>query len=312
MNSASLAIQESLEGPGWIFHKFPVNDHKAMVDLITKRGMIMIGKEIPLPEFLKLHEGIPTDGPEWLAVSKLFRSKSGNVFLLELPLHIHHVVRDEFIYRLRSATDGVAGPDRLNGGGSGTTWNSQGEAGESDAGFVTLRRPAGDNGGCDGRGNPWPNLILEVAVSQTFAQVESKILSFWLPSGVKIAVLIKIDTDEYLGNPGMFRRMRAAVYYRAQHCLANTSYAWFSSDGAQVDHGLVRPNGVTYCRTDPLDFGFVVAGGVPNIPAPGIGVHEIVLPSTPLFFGRPAGGPNLPDNFVLDLFSIAQSLRYVN
>lgn len=58
-----------------------------------------------------------------------------------------------------------------------------------------------------------------------------------------------------------------------------------------------------------MDFGYVIADGEHNVPAPAIGVHTITIPSAALFYGRPPGGVVLPPSFVFDLFSITDLLR---
>lgn len=42
----------------------------------------------------------------------------------------------------------------------------------------------------------------------SFEQVENKVLTYWLPSGVDIGVIFDIGQEEFQGNPGTFRSIQ--------------------------------------------------------------------------------------------------------
>jgi len=66
---------------------------------------------------------------------------------------------------------------------------------EADASWLPVSKPQLNGGGCDPSGSqPWPNLIVEVAYSQSEEQVRNKVEQYWLRGGrAHDAIAIKID-----------------------------------------------------------------------------------------------------------------------
>lgn len=312
------AVTESLGGARWLLEALPVTNRVAMLELIKKKkNEIIIGRTVPLDIFLTIRTSdvIQTiENGELLVHTKLFRYANGTVVIQEIPTFVHDTVGYEFGHVLMATTEPVFGfQDRLIPHGTGTTHNAAGMGGEADGAFTTRRRPTVP-GGCDGKGNAWPNLVFETAYSQPFAQAESKILTYWLPAGVQIVVLFLIGQQEYVDNrvgnlvPGTLRSQQVYVYYPIQYAQAGVVYTWFGLGGVVLGNGVAQPVNALYCRTNSLDFGYVDGAGNFNAVVPAIGVHFITLPIAALLHGAPGGVAGFPPTILIDLFRITDSL----
>ncbi|CAI2176153.1 20274_t:CDS:2, partial [Funneliformis geosporum] len=82
------------------------------------------------------------------------------------------------VYESCSATPGR----RISGSGK-----------QSDASFVPKLLPKPAQNPCDAEGNPWPNIIVEVANSQSLASIIQKTTQFWLaPNRVEDVIVLKL------------------------------------------------------------------------------------------------------------------------
>ncbi|RIA94865.1 hypothetical protein C1645_758964 [Glomus cerebriforme] len=120
--------------------------------------------------------------------------ENNTVRVIELPSSFHENCVNGIVRQISRQLGAVEGTnvDIFNYGA--TTTRSRGSGKEADASFRPVSKPQVNRGGSDGNNQPWPNLVVEVAYTQSEADVRNKIENYWLRAGrAHDAILIKIE-----------------------------------------------------------------------------------------------------------------------
>jgi len=121
--------------------------------------------------------------------------ENGTVYVIELPTDFHEgcvrAIADEFAIAFSNVRSTNLG---LHNDGSKTTKTPR-TGKEADNSWTPIAKPRLIRGGCDRSGTkPWPNLVIEIAYTQSEANVKWKVENYWLQAGrAHDAIAIKIE-----------------------------------------------------------------------------------------------------------------------
>jgi len=117
----------------------------------------------------------------------LWEWSDGKVIIYELPSDIHEICKAEISARLNSQFDSVRRSDAMIIGTASTRFRTNGESRrsgkEADLSFRPKKRAVTPPYGSDGDDKPWPNLVVEVAYSESEDHVLDKVKNYWLSPG---------------------------------------------------------------------------------------------------------------------------------
>ncbi|CAG8602950.1 13859_t:CDS:2 [Funneliformis mosseae] len=205
--------------------------------------------------------------------------ENGAVNVIEIPSSFHDICVGAIVQQISGATISVMSTNQsiLNFGS--TTTRSRGSGKEADASYRPLAKPRVNNGGSDGRNQPWPNLVVKVAYAETEAAVKSKVENYWLAAGrAHDAIVVKLDYT-------------AGV---KPSCMT----AWHYCINVRTAAGALNPT--------MYEFGSVDLQGNPINPQRGQNVINIQLNC--LYHGVPVNflipSPPLPNPITIDLFHV--------
>ncbi|CAI2174797.1 14161_t:CDS:2 [Funneliformis geosporum] len=212
--------------------------------------------------------------------------ENGTVNVIELPLRFHEYCVSAITQEIYEATRSVKCTYfGIFASGSMST-KSRGSGKEADASYIPEAKPQVNDDGSDGKNHPWPNLVVEVAYSETEANVKNKVENYWLATGrAHDAIVIKlkpIDSDT------------------APSCMT----AWHYCTNVRTAAGAL--NSTMY------EFGTVDRQGNPINPQLGQNVINIQLNC--LYHGVPANFviPPLPNPIPIDLFYARYAIEHCN
>ncbi|CAI2165553.1 3311_t:CDS:2 [Funneliformis geosporum] len=120
--------------------------------------------------------------------------EDGTVRVIEIPSIFHENCERAISREITEQTGGVKSTyaDILNYGSSST--KSRGSGKDPDASFRPKAKPRVNRDGSDGRNQPWPNLVVEIAYSQSVADIKHKVEDYWLRTGrAHDVIMIKIE-----------------------------------------------------------------------------------------------------------------------
>ncbi|GBC18797.2 uncharacterized protein OCT59_015326 [Rhizophagus irregularis] len=121
--------------------------------------------------------------------------KENKVIVYEWPSKVHETIIGELTYQILRQFDAIHGtPAHMSSMGAVRT-RADNTGHESDATFRPPKPPVRPPHGSDGEDEPWPNVVLEVAYSESEGDVLKKVQQFWLknPSRVHDVIVVKID-----------------------------------------------------------------------------------------------------------------------
>ncbi|CAI2173094.1 1576_t:CDS:2 [Funneliformis geosporum] len=153
---------------------------------------------------------------------------------------------------------------------------SRGSGKEADASYIPVVKPQVNNGGSDGSNQPWPNLVVEVAYSETEANIKNKVENYWLATGrAHDAIVIKLKPIDSATAPS---------------CMT----AWHYCTNVRTAAGALNPT--------MYEFGTVDRQG--NLINPQLGQNVIYIQLNCLYHEVPANFviPPLPNPIPIDLF----------
>ncbi|CAG8500627.1 17618_t:CDS:2, partial [Acaulospora colombiana] len=132
-------------------------------------------------------------------VHALWEWEKGTVRVIELPSSFHEDCIATIIAKLGAIFDVVSATSVGIKFSGATTTKTRGGGKEPDGSLRPVGKPQVSGGGSDGRNRPWPNLVIEVAYSETEAHLKDKIENYWLlPNRVHDAIAIKLNyTPDY-------------------------------------------------------------------------------------------------------------------
>ncbi|CAG8740616.1 24267_t:CDS:2 [Cetraspora pellucida] len=154
-------------------------------------------EEATLPYVLA--EGVALDEYEHRAdsfnVHGLWEWENFRVLVYELPLKPHEVCIGTIIKYFNRHCSGVDDTDAsiLNIGATRIRADNSGK--EADASFRPMKQRVPESTGSDGMNEPWPNIIVEVAYSESIDHVFEKVKNYWLKdlSRAHDAIVVKVD-----------------------------------------------------------------------------------------------------------------------
>ncbi|CAG8577536.1 12799_t:CDS:2 [Ambispora gerdemannii] len=119
---------------------------------------------------------------------------NGDVIIYELPSEPHEVGIGVISEEIMDACRNVKWtPAQIYAFGSTRTY-ADGSAKEADNSFRPEKPEVPYPNGIDKKTRPWPNLVIEVAYSETIAHVTDKVKNYWLkPGHAYDAIVVKID-----------------------------------------------------------------------------------------------------------------------
>ncbi|CAI2194041.1 14097_t:CDS:2 [Funneliformis geosporum] len=194
--------------------------------------------------------------------------KNGTVIVIELPTKFHERCVGAIIREINLVTGGVRSTnvDILYDGATTTKTPRTGK--EADASWLPVSKPRLIRGGCDESGTqPWSNLVVEIAYSQSEADVKNKVEQYWLQGGrAHDAIAIKIEEP-------IAPATRPSIMTAWHYCINNRTAI-----------GALNPT--------MYEFGTIDRNGNPIILQPGQCIINIQLAC--LYHGVPANVLNPP------------------
>ncbi|CAG8596791.1 21815_t:CDS:2 [Cetraspora pellucida] len=137
-------------------------------------------------------------------VHGMWEWNNGRVFVYELPSAPHESACAELTRLFAFAL-------------AATKAESMGK--EADGCIRPKKKPGVDSDGCDGLHQPWPNLVVEVAYSESEEHLFDKIKNYWLrPNRVHDVIAIKIEPSKA---PEMIPSRMTAWYFCTDNRIAN-------------------------------------------------------------------------------------------
>ncbi|CAG8603782.1 417_t:CDS:2, partial [Diversispora eburnea] len=142
------------------------------------------------------------------------------VSVYELPLELHETCIGAITSEIIETNAGI-----INLGATRTRADRSGK--EADASFRPMKPGVPVQTGSDGKRKPWPNIIVEVAYSESINYVFEKVKDYWLKdlSRAHDAIVVKIDSISEDETPSRIRTRRGELQHR-------THFEFGTHDGA--------------------------------------------------------------------------------
>ncbi|CAJ0828338.1 1896_t:CDS:2, partial [Entrophospora sp. SA101] len=134
----------------------------------------------------------------------------GNVTIYELPSQSHEVCIGAIAKLMMKQCSPADETDAEIYSFGATTTRVSGSGKESDQPFRPRKSKVISPYGSDGKNKPWPNLVVEVAFSESIRHFKEKAWNYWLHNNhAHDVIVIKID---YVPNDQIPQRMKASTY----------------------------------------------------------------------------------------------------
>ncbi|CAG8757590.1 9084_t:CDS:2 [Rhizophagus irregularis] len=164
--------------------------------------------------------------------------ENGTVRVIELPTKFHERCVGSIIDEIAIAMRSVRGTNlgMLNDGSTTTKTRRTGK--ESDNAWTPSAKPRLIRGGCDRNGTqPWPNLVIEIAYTQSEADVKRKVETYWLQAGrAHDAIAIKIEEP-------VAPATRPSVMTAWHYCINHPRTATGAFNPTMYEFGTINRNG---------------------------------------------------------------------
>jgi len=219
------------------------------------------------------------------------------LYSTEMPGRVHERVSRHFGFVIRTAAPNVEDD------GSSTLYVTGGTV-EPDGCYTPLTRAVAVAGASDPRGNPYPSVVLEIAVAQPLGDVLNKIpLYFSIRTDIQIVFIISVWGRRANGTAQMlamrFRRANVPNNIPDQLISFGTASLAPPTIGWLAGKGFMPPTGHV-----PGGLGPLVMANTPG--------YSLTLPTAALYHGVATGVPAMaPINVVLDLFDIQTRVMQV-
>ncbi|CAB5368809.1 unnamed protein product [Rhizophagus irregularis] len=117
---------------------------------------------------------------------------------------------------------------------------------ESDNAWTPVAKPRLIRGGCDRSGTePWPNLVIEAAYTQSEADVKRKVETYWLQAGrAHDAIAIKIEQP-------VAPATRPSVMTAWHYCINHPRTATGAFNPPMYEFGTINRNGANVLNPPP-------------------------------------------------------------
>jgi len=231
----------------------------------------------------------------------------GKIIIYELPSMPHEVgigaIAKEIVKRCINA-DGTDA-EIYNCGATRTRDRNRGK--EADASFRPKKLAVNAPHGSNGNDRPWPNLVVEVAYTETLDHVEEA-LKYWLsPGRAHDCIIVKIDPVPQDQVPVRMRVWHYCISDRRTRRIPHrTMHEFGTQDGTGTALNIAQGQCILNTSLDCLYHDFKQ----PNLPAPPIQPN---LPAPPIQPNLPAPPIQpqtlLPDPIPLDFYFVQRAIR---